>query len=333
MNILLVSPAFHEYWRSIGHGFVSLGHSVEYVVYDELSSTAASTINKVWIDVPERLGVDRTRVVSRRASALVARALADTDADVVVVVKGDILDPELWARLRRRGVPVVLWLYDELRRTRYVDGQVNAYTAVATYSPEDYQALARRDIVASLVPLAFDPRLTTPQREPISTDAVFVGARYPNRESLLTEVVRRGVPVRAYGRDWSHRVLDRVRTLDWTRPDVPAGPDVTREVAARLLYDALVALNLHGDQDGFNIRTFETCGVAAVQLVDRADVETLYDPGREVLVFGSADELIESVEKVRRDPRWSGAIRRGGRARTLAEHTFAHRCSKLLELC
>ena len=31
-------------------------------------------------------------------------------------------------------------------------------------------------------------------------------------------------------------------------------------------------VNIHGDQDGFTMRTFETCGVGALQLVDRADV-------------------------------------------------------------
>ena len=124
-----------------------------------------------------------------------------------------------------------------------------------------------------------------------------------------------------------------MRTLDWARPEVPAGPDVSRETAAHLQYDALVALNLHGDQDGFNIRTFETCGVGAIQMIDRRDVASLYEPGREVLVFDGAEELIALVERVRRDRDWAGAIRRAARARTLAEHTFAHRCTRLLELC
>ena len=41
MKILLISPTFHGYWRSIGHGFISLGHSVECVVYDEIAGTVA----------------------------------------------------------------------------------------------------------------------------------------------------------------------------------------------------------------------------------------------------------------------------------------------------
>ena len=174
MKILLVSPTFHGYWRSIGHGFASLGHTVECVVYDELSSPAAKIWNKARIDVPERLGIDRTEATSRRASALVAKALVGADVDVVMVVKGDSLDRDIWASLRRRGIPVVLWLYDELRRTRYGDGQLDMYTAVATYSPADCRTLANRSLVTCLVPLAFDPRLADQQGKPSNLNAVFV---------------------------------------------------------------------------------------------------------------------------------------------------------------
>ena len=57
---------------------------------------------------------------------------------------------------------------------------------------------------------------------------------------------------------------------------------------------ARASLNLHGDQDGFTMRTFEACGVGGLQIVDRADVDSLYDPGSELLVFNSTQELVEA---------------------------------------
>ena len=332
MRVLLVSPVFHDYWASIVRGFESLGHEAACIRYDELDGPGAKVANKLRLEIPERLGRDRTEAARRWATARVARELSAHQPDVVVVVKGDLLDPGLWEPLRRRNVPVVLWLYDELRRTRHTDETLEAYRAVATYSPDDRDALAARGLASRLVPLAFDPRLSV-QGPTDGTEVAFVGARYPGRAALLAELVRRGVTVRAYGRDWSRRPVDRLRTLDWVRPPVPGAPDVSREAAAGLMHGALAALNIHGYQDGFNIRTFEACGVGAVQLIDRPEVKDLYDPGEELLAFQGVDDLVSQVERVRSDRAWADGLREAGRRRTLADHTFDRRCADLLGLC
>ena len=66
---------------------------------------------------------------------------------------------------------------------------------------------------------------------------------------------------------------------------------------------------LDGDQDGFTMRTFEACGVGAVQLVDRADVAQHYEPGTEVAVFDGVDEAAELARRAAAD-RSSRAARR-----------------------
>lgn len=332
MKVLLVSPKFHGYWSSIAYGFESLGHSVESVIYDELPNTWVQIANKLRIEIPEQMGVDRRHAARILATSRTSLAMQGIEPDVVFVVKGDVLDPSLWVALRQRGVPVVLWLYDELRRTDHTDESLGVFTAIATYSREDRKALAEKSFVTKTVANGFDERLV-PSGEPRGTEIAFVGARYPGRSALLTELTLRGLPVRAYGRDWSHRLVDRVRTLDWLRPAVPGSPDVSRAEAAQIHHDAVAALNISGDQDGFSTRLFEVCGVGAVQLIDRADVNDFYEPGQDLLVFKGADDLVALVERVIGDRVWADRIRDSGRARTLAEHTFTHRCSELLELC
>ena len=88
-------------------------------------------------------------------------------------------------------------------------------------------------------------------------------------------------------------------------------------------------LNVHGDQDGFTMRTFEAAGVGGVQLIDRPDLEGLYEPGTEVLPWASDDELIDLCLRATRDPAGTERIRVAARARTLAEHTFDHRVAVL----
>jgi spore maturation protein CgeB len=201
---------------------------------------------------------------------------------------------------------------------------------VASYSPLDVAELRAAGIDAHHVPLAFDPARADPP-EP-SDEVVFIGARYPNREDLLLDLADRGVPVRAYGRDWSTRTVDRLRSWSWRRPDVPAWPEVPRPRAGAIMAGALATLNVHGDQDGFTMRTFEAAGVGGLQLIDRADVDALYDPGVEVLPFADAAEAAELARRARVDRTWAVGVAEAARARTLAEHTFVHRTRALAAL-
>ncbi|MFZ2503141.1 MAG: glycosyltransferase, partial [Nocardioides sp.] len=100
----------------------------------------------------------------------------------------------------------------------------------------------------------------------------------------------------------------------------------------RLFAEAAAAINIHGDQDGLTMRTFEVCGMGGVQLIDRADLQGLYDDGAEVAAYGSTAELIELCRRAASDRAWAVGLREAGRARTLAEHTFDHRVHTLEKL-
>lgn len=334
MRIVLLSPAFHGYWRSIQHGLEQCGHDVTTVVYDERAAMADKLLGKLTSDVPRHLGRDRFAAEARRATARADEQLRSGTPDMLVVVRGDAIDPALVDSVRMRGARTVLWLYDELRRTRFESGQLECYDLVATYSPADAADLRRILSAVIDLPLAFDERLVgNPGTAPMSPELLFIGARYPNRERILFDAAGAGVDVQAFGRDWSRHPVDRIRSLSWRRPAVPDGRDLDRSAAARATAHALTTLNIHGDQDGFTMRTFEVCGVGGLQLVDRPDVALHYEPGTEVVVVESTSEIVEAVGRAHRDTGWARRIRESGQRRTLAHHTFRHRCEKLLSSC
>ena len=323
-RLLLLSPVFHGYWRSVERALTGLGYAVTAVPYDAHAGTGDRMRAKVTHDLRERLGGSDAR---RRAeeTARAVEAVRALDPDVVLVVKGDTFDEPFWEAVagRRRA----LWLYDELRRTAHTDASLAAAGPVASYSPDDVRTLTARGVPTVHVPLAHDPEVTF--RPLHSDEVVFVGARYPAREALLTALAGDGVPVRAHGRDWSGHPVDRLRTWRLRQPRVPHGRDLPRDEAYAVMSGARATLNVHGDQDGFTMRTFEACGVGALQLVDRADVSLHYEPGVELAVFDSPDEAAELARRAASDPSWSQAMRTAGRARTLAEHTFTHRAKAL----
>ncbi|MBA3329575.1 MAG: glycosyltransferase [Actinobacteria bacterium] len=80
-------------------------------------------------------------------------------------------------------------------------------------------------------------------------------------------------------------------------------------------------------------RPFELAAAgAAIVSNPYAGVERWFEPGRELLVVGSADEAVEAYRDLLADPAAAEAMGEQARARVLDEHTYAHRAQQLLEL-
>lgn len=329
VRVHLVSPVFHGYWSAIACALQARGHEVTSFTYDHNPSLGHRGWHQARHELPHRLGVGQRRGLAKAHTAGAARSVAEARPEVVVVIKGDTLGDAFWSVLDERRLPRITWLYDEVRRTRWDIERLAQIGPVATYSAVDDVTFRSSRIDSRWLPLAFDHRLVQPQPTTRSGEIVFVGARYPDRERALTLLTASGVPVRAYGRDWSGRLVDRARTWRWHRPPVPGGRDLERADAYRQMAAAAATLNIHGDQDGFTMRTFEAAGVGGVQLVDRPDIGSVYEPGKEVLTWATDDELVELCNRALSEPARTDTVREEGRRRTLSEHTFDHRVAIL----
>ena len=323
-RLLVLSPVFHGYWRSIERAFTTLGYAVTTVAYDAHPGRVDRARAKVAHDLVERLGGP----VARRRAEQTARAVesvCDLDPDVVLVVKGDTFDDELWHLLqgRRRA----LWLYDELRRTAHTQASLAAAGPVASYSPDDVATLTAQGLRAVHVPLAHDPEIAFAPAP--SDEVVFVGARYPGRQALLTALATSGVPVRAYGRDWSGHPVDRLRTWRLRQPPVPHGRDLPRADA----YGVMAGARGHpqrarrpGRLHDAHLRGLRRRRPPARRPRRRAaPLRAGGRGGRLRLAAGGR----RAGPPGRDRPALGDGLRAAGRARTLAEHTFVHRARDL----
>ena len=323
-HLLLVAPAFHGYGDSIAGALRRAGHDVSVHAYDANATLGDKLRTKLVHELPSRVGSSsgehaRQRTLTSRAVA----AVGASPADVIITVKGDALGPDYWHAVDASGARQLLWLYDEIDRMSFDPAVLDSRPSVVSYSTHDVGVLTARGLRAAHVLDAYDH--TIPVTPRLSGEVVFVGARYPDRVRLLTTLHRSGIPVRAYGRDWSGHPIDRLRTWRVRSPGLPNGRDVPRAVAYGITAGAVASLNSHTDQDGFTMRTYEIPGSGGLQLIDRPDVDQVYDPGEEVLVFTSDEELVELSRRARSDRAWARRIAERGRRRTLAEHTFDHR--------
>jgi spore maturation protein CgeB len=110
------------------------------------------------------------------------------------------------------------------------------------------------------------------------------------------------------------------------------------EVWGAEMYQALrrskVTLNSHIDMAGReagNMRLFEATGVGAYLLTDFKDnLQTLFEPDREVAVWRSVDDCLSVIDRALGNAESRTAIATAGQARTMAQHTYRHRATEIL---
>ncbi|ORC15449.1 MULTISPECIES: CgeB family protein [Rothia] len=327
-KLLIISPAFHGYCYSIASGFKELGYEVTVHRYDAFDTVKDKIRNKALYELPSKVGFDGQKMAERAATVRALQVLKEVNPDRLIVIKADTLGDIFWQAVTDRKIPYILWLYDDLKRHRYTRGFLRQLPTVVSYARSEAEELAAAGINAHFVANGYDPALADFPNTRVP-EIVFVGSRYKNRETMMLALADAGVPVRVYGRGWSHHPFDRMRTWEFKRPDLPAERDIPLADAYRVQAAAAGALNVHGLQAGLAMRTFEVPGMNGLQLIDRPDVEEFYDIGTEVLLYQSTGELIELCQRIIADPSWSNSIRAAGLARSQAEHTFFHRAQKM----
>ncbi len=300
-------------------------------VFNAHSSLRSRALERLGCTVREFNVLGRSRWFRRlgrrdRVSRL-ARTLAKTSFDVVLVVGPRAFSAGEMAQLRRHGGARWVWWSPDAAPVAALDETVRAY---------DQVFMGGTDIVAHLretcehtvhyLPPACDPSFHRPMRSrgQFRANVVFAGRASPRREELLSEVVEFGLAV--WGRGWRKTSLRA-----YCR-----GEKLTDQDYVRAYSGASVALNIHreappGDSAACNPRVFELASMGATQVVDyRDDLGLHFMPDRHLVVFQHPAGLKDLVRSLLLDPQAAATLGRNAREVALAEHTYMHRMVQLL---
>lgn len=255
------------------------------------------------------------------------RAITAFAPDLVLVIAANLVPLPILehvAALPRRP-PLVGWIGDRLSAADRA--AVDLFDAVA-YTDSGLLALHTQLGFASratLVHHAANPRLDRGvARGERHSSMVFVANPTPHRLAMIEQV---RTPLRLCGPGWQR--------LGPTDHQVEARRVGVDELAG--IYRSHIAvLNIrheHNVLNGLNQRHFDPYFAATpVVADDQVDLPRCFEPGREILVYSSADELNDIYSRLRREPDWAAAIGAAGRRRMLAQHTYEQRLIKLAEL-
>jgi len=179
---------------------------------------------------------------------------------------------------------------------------------------------------ASLLHEAMNPRWHVRNFERIGGSVAIAGNYYGYRQFLVERLHDAGVPMALYG----------ARPPQWARATVTEahlGRYVVKEEKSRVFGEALACLNSTAlsEGNGLNCRAFEIAGACGLQLIEeRPVVEECFEPGREVLLYRSVNDIIEHVARASAEPAWAMAIREAGHRRAGADHTYVKRLERII---
>ena len=259
-----------------------------------------------------------------------ARALAQTAPEVVLVLEGSQVAEPVVLRLRQEGGAVwANWFCDGRRSPAAVRAVAPAYDIVFIAGQATVSALSGPGMPpVRYLAAGCDPSVHRPMRsrDQFRANVVFVGTATPYRERMLSELVEYGLAV--WGPGWR-----RTKLRDYCRGEVLGQGDYVRAYAG-----ASVAVNVPCCEDagaegesGCNRRLFELAAIGVPQVVeDRPDLHAHFREGSEILVARSTAELKTLVREALHDRPWAEQVASGARQRALGEHTYMHRMRALL---
>ncbi len=332
MRILLSGYHNPHYWtvteyieraiRALGHGLHAFDDGTR-LIPGRLRSRSR------WME-----RADRARL-NRRLRACAGRLRPD----VLIVLGGELIDPETVRQAKAVGACAVLWTIDAPWNFAPVLRAAPFYDHVFCQGTEAVEILSNAGMEGTRwLPMACDPRLHRPgepsdeERRLLGHDIVFVGSWYPVRESLFEALA--GLDLAIWGPGW-----DRLRSDSPLRGCVRAA-HTTPETWRRIYAAAKIVLSVHFQDPLGEIpchqaspRVFEAMACGAFVICDaQRDVLDLFEDGVHLAVAHDACELKEKTLYYLEHESERAEIARRAREEVLRRHTYRKRLETLFDV-
>ncbi|MEY9096209.1 glycosyltransferase [Paenibacillus sp. RC84] len=267
--------------------------------------------------------------------------------DFVLVLDAMMLPLDQLELIRSWGIKTAVWLLDDPYYTDVTLKLALSFDYVFTIELNCVSFYTESGCPnVYYLPLAVDSSVYRPKAVAAGNNrgACFVGSGYWNRvqifNSLTPTLLRHDVHFT--GLWWDRlaaysKLSGRINLNKWMGP----------EETADYYNGSKIVINLHRayDDEQFNNnsrgiqavspnpRTFEISACGVLQLTDiRNDLSRFYEPGTEIVTYGSAEELRDKLEYYLTHEEEGREIALRGLSRTMREHTFTNRLTDLFRV-
>jgi spore maturation protein CgeB len=264
---------------------------------------------------PERVWADATRIIDEWHPELLFTVLFE-----------DQFPMELLAELRdRRDILTFNWFCDDHWRfdnfTRIYAPLFNACSTTSGKAIAKYAEIGYQNVVKTQ--WGCNHFLYRPTGQPERFDVTFVGQPHGKRRQTVKQLSDRGIDVQTWGYGWE---AGRLETDAMIGVFSESRINLNFSNASMRGSKWIPWRRLMPYSDQVKGRNFEIPGCGGFQLSgDSEDLTDYFEPGREIVIFGSIDELCDAIQRYLRDSAEREAIAGAGYKRTIAEHTFERR--------
>jgi len=222
--------------------------------------------------------------------------------------------PEVAARLRERHCLVGIALSDPdvfEPATRHIAPHFDRFLTLAAECLPRYLAIGAR---AELLRVATNDEFyrPVPPRPELACDVLMLGRAHPDRVE----------PVRALGAAFDLHLYGEF----WEEHGLASRGFVFGDDLLAALASARATVVFNRTVGGFRlvkVQLFDFLAAGALVFTnDDPELADYFRLGEELAVFRTTEELLALVRRARDEPEWAADLRRAGRARVLAEHTW-----------
>lgn len=249
--------------------------------------------------------------------------LESFDPHLVVCNAGGLaFRPEIARRLRRRTCLLGIALSDPdvfAPATRHIAATFDLFLTNAPACVPRYQALGAR---ADVLPIATNEAFfhPVPPRPELACDVLVLGRAHPDRGEPVRALVE-SFDTHVYGEGWDeHGIASR---------GLIYGDDVLAALSSAKI--TVIFFRTGGGHALVKVGLFDFAAAGALVATNRfAEVEPYLTYGKEIIGFDSTADLLGQVRHYLDHPEEAEAVRRAGRERVLAEHTWPRVWPRLL---
>ncbi|WP_026674158.1 CgeB family protein [Alkalihalobacterium bogoriense] len=261
--------------------------------------------------------------------------------DLVITLIGDKLPNDVLDWLKRKDIPLALWLTEDPYYIDHTVSYISYYDFVFTIdiSALRFYQMQGFDHVYHL-PLGTDPETFSPKptNDKFASDLCLIGYPYENRVSLITKLLKETpyrIIVSSHWKNYFTESKQLKIIKGWLSP----------QKVSYYYSNAKICLNTHRSYQeamnknrfgvvnhSINNRTFDIAACAAFQLIEeKEDISTHFALHNEIVSFHSEEDAVEKIDYYMNAEKKRQEIGENAHKRVLQSHTFYHRITKLLQ--
>jgi spore maturation protein CgeB len=245
-------------------------------------------------------------------------------------------------KIRRTSTTSVFWFVEDYRRFSYWAQYAPLFDIFFTIQKGKFFEQLDRIGTSNFayVPLAADEsvaqgnlNLTEEDRRKFGSDVSFMGAGYPNRHSLFSQLL--DYDLKIWGTGWENNsTLEDVVQSNGERVSVRDTVKIYNATKINInLHSSLNSSYFEADGDFVNPRTFEIMASGGFQLVDRRMLlPELFVEGKDIITFNSLDDLREKIDYYLRHEMERIRIAKNGQREVLKSHTYKNRIEQMIDI-